>query len=462
MTKVEKQKKRGNRLLWILGISAILLIIIVMIGRSAGWIGKDKGIKVSVTKVELQQITESVTANGKIQPEVEVKISSDVSGEIRELYVKEGDSVKSGQLLARIDPELYQSALDRTEAALNNSRANLATAKARLLQSEARLNELENQYQRNVKLHQQKLMSDAEFETAKSSYISAKAEVDASKQTILASQFTVQSQEASLKESKKNLTRTEIFSPVNGIVSKLSVEKGERVVGTSQMAGTEMMRIANLNDMEVSVDVNENDIVKVSLGDTALVEVDAYGKRKFKGIVTEIANSATTTAQTTSDQITNFIVKIRILRSSYSDLTTLYGKKRNVFRPGMSASVDIQTQSASNTMATPIESVTMRDKGELDTSSTKGNDPKTIKRTKTKVKSDEEVEVVFVLVGNKAILKKVKTGIQNDKFIQVLEGLSVGEEVISSPYSAITRELKNGSTVMSVNKEELFAEDKSQ
>jgi len=457
MSKIENQKKKSNRLLVFLGIAVVVLIVIIVVGKKAGFIGNDDLTKVAIAKAEKASITESVTANGKIQPEVEVKISSDVSGEIRELYVKEGDSVKAGQLLARIDPELYQSALARTEAALNNSKANLASSRARLLQAEAKLIELEKQFQRNTKLHQEKLLSEAEFETAKSTFVTARAEVESAKQNILASQFTVQSQEATLKESTKNLSRTTIFAPVNGVVSKLSVEMGERVVGTSQMAGTEMMRIANLNDMEVSVDVNENDIVKVALGDTALVEVDAYGTRKFKGVVTEIANSATTTTATTSDQVTNFVVKIRILRSSYADLSAQYGSKRSVFRPGMSASVDIQTQSVNDVVAIPIESVTMRDKSELDSSkseiiqvkrkSSNGSNSK---------KSNDEQEMVFVFNDGKVILRVVKTGIQNDKLIEIKEGLQVGDEVVSAPFSAITRTLKNNTAVKKVAKDELF------
>lgn len=454
MTKIEKQKKRGNRLLVVTGIAVGVLLLFVIIAKSAGWIGGEEATKVYTAKAEIQNITESVSANGKIQPEIEVKISSDVSGEIRELYVQEGDSVRAGQLLARIDPELYQSALDRTEAALNNSKANLANSKARLLQSDAKMNELEKQYQRNTKLHNEKLLSDAEFETITSTYLSAKAEVEASKQTILGAQYTVQSQEASLKEARKNLTRTEIFAPVNGVVSKLSVERGERVVGTSQMAGTEMMRIANLNDMEVSVDVNENDIVKVSLGDTSMIEVDAYGARKFKGIVTEIANSATTTAQTTSDQVTNFVVKIRILRSSYADLSAQYGTKRSVFRPGMSASVDIQTQSVANAIAIPIEAVTMRSPDDLDSNASSAKSYKA--KTPNAKKSKDEIEVVFVRVDDRVWIRKVKTGIQNDKVIQVIEGIKEGEEVVAAPFSAISRTLKNNTLVKRVSKEELF------
>lgn len=443
--------KKSNKLIWYLGAAVIALIVVVVIGKKAGWIGKEDGIKVSVSKAERKTIIETVSANGKIQPEVEVKMSSDVSGEITELFVKEGDSVQAGRLLARIDPELYQSSLDRSEAALNNSKANLANARARLLQSEAKFNEVEQQYLRNKKMYDQKLISDGEFQTAQSTYLSAKADIEAAKQTVIGSQFTVKTQEAGLKEARKNLTRTEIFAPVSGIVSKLNVEKGERVVGTSQMAGTEMMRIANLNDMEVSVDVNENDIVKVSIGDTVEVEVDAYNNRKFKGMVTEIANSATTSAATTSDQVTNFVVKIRILRSSYADLEKAFGKKRSVFRPGMSASVEIQTEHATNVIALPIEAVTTRNKSDLDTTAA-------LNKNKRKVeKSKDDLEVVFVCnADNKLSIREVKTGVQDDKVIEIVSGLKEGDEVVSGPYSAVSRTLKHGDRVQKVSKEDLF------
>lgn len=443
--------KKSNKWIWYLSGAAGILIVFVIIGKSAGWIGGDSNIKVSVAKVEKKNITESVAANGKIQPEVEVKISSDVSGEIKELYVKEGDSVEAGKLLARIDPELYQSALDRSEASLNNSRANLANSKAHMLQSEAKFSEIEAQYIRNKKMYEQKLISDAEMETSKSAYLTAKADVEASKQNIIGAEFNVQSLEASLREAKKNLIRTEIFAPVSGIVSKLNVEKGERVVGTSQMAGTEMMRIANLNNMEVSVDVNENDIVKVALNDTALIDVDAYTNRKFKGIVTEVANSATTTATTTSDQVTNFVVKIRILRSSYADLLRI---KTDVFRPGMSASVEIQTRQINDAISVPIEAVTIRNKSDIDTALVKN---KKIKSTKTsEIKKEEETEVVFVCVNDELKIRNVKTGIQDDKNIQIISGLKEGEEVVSGPYSAISKTLKGSEKVKKVTKEELF------
>ncbi len=450
-------KKKSNTLKYLI-IGVIVLIIVAVIGKQAGWLGKSEGMSVTIAKIERKTIIETVSANGRVQPEKEVKISSDVSGEIRELYVKEGDSVVAGKLMARIDPELYQSALDRSEASLNNTKASLATTKARLAQAEGRFVEVSAAYERNKKMYAQKLISDAEFETAKSTYVNAKAEVEAGRQSVLSAEFNVKSFEATLKESKKSLTRTEIFSPVNGIVSKLSVEKGERVVGTSQMAGTEMMRIANLNDMEVSVDVNENDIIKVGLGDTSEIEVDAYPNRKFKGIVTEIANSATTSAQTTSDQVTNFVVKIRILRSSYQDLTLLFGKRKSVFRPGMSASVEIQTERVENVLAVPIEAVTVRQESALDTIETENKKEKKV----TLIDSKNDVEVVFINQGNKAKIRKVKTGIQDDKYIQILEGLKEDDQLISGPYSAISKTLKHGDLIKEVNKEELFNSKKKE
>ena len=446
--------KKSNKWIWYLGGSIVVLIIIVIIGKSAGWIGNQESIKVSVAKAEKKNIVESVSANGKIQPEIEVKISSDVSGEIKELYVKEGDSVHAGTLLARIDRELYQSALDRSEATLNNSRANLANSKARQVQSEAKFLEIEAQYNRNKKMYEQKLISDAEMETSRSTYTSTKADVEAAKQSVMGAEYTVKSLEASLREAQKNLTRTEIFSPVTGVVSKLSVEKGERVVGTSQMAGTEMMRIANLNDMEVSVDVNENDIAKVSIGDTTLIDVDAYTNRKFKGVVYEVANSATTSATTTSDQVTNFVVKIRILRNSYADLIEVGGKKHDVFRPGMSASVEIQTKCEYDVIAVPIEAVTIRSKSDLDSTAAKDKKKSIVKTGE--IKKDDEIEVVFVCSNDILSLKKVKTGIQDDKFIQILTGINEHDEVVTGPYSAISKTLKVGDKVKKVSKEELF------
>jgi HlyD family secretion protein len=431
-----------NKIYYIIGGAVLVLLVLAIVGKKAGWFGKEKGLRVNCIKAEKRTLVESVSANGRIQPEKEVKISSDVSGEIMELYVKEGDSVFVGKLLAKIDPELYLSSLDRSEASLNNTKANLASTRARLLQAQAKFNEIENAFKRNEKMRAQQLISEAEFESAKSAYENAKAEVEAGKQNIIAAEFSVKSFNAALNEAKKNLSRTNIYSPVNGIVSKLSVEKGERVVGTSQMAGTEMMRVANLNQMQVNVDVNENDIVKVGIGDTVKIDVDAYPGRKFTGLVREVANSATTNAATTSDQVTNFIVKISILNSSYADLKAQFGKRKSVFRPGMSASVEIETSKIQDAWSVPIEAVTVRNIKDIDSIETDG--------------PDKEIEVVFINSNNEASIKKVKTGIQDDKFIQIINGIDSSDEIVAGPYNVVSKLLKKGDKIQKVSKEELF------
>jgi HlyD family secretion protein len=436
---------KNNKLLRFIGIITGVLITAVIIGKSTGMFSRNDATMVMCEDTELRDIIQTVSANGKIQPEVEVKISSDVSGEIIELYVKEGDSVKAGQLLAIIDPEIYKSVAERGEAAVNNSKAGLANNRARLYQVEVRLNEMESQLSRNKKLYDQKFISDAEYEAVLSAHAAAKADYESTKQSIIAAEYTVKTQEAGLKEAQQNLIRTRILSPVDGIVSKLNVERGERVVGTMQMTGTEMMRIANLNDMEVSVDVNENDIIRVSLGDSADIEVDAYTNRIFKGLVTQVANSATMGAQTGNDQVTNFVVKVRILRSSYEDLTAQSLAGKSVFRPGMSASVDIRTELAMQAISIPIEAVTIKEASTFTQKEdvSNGMDAKTY-------------EAVFVFTDGIAKLVKVKTGIQNDRYIQILEGLVEKQTVITGPYSAVSRILKDGSTVQQTSKERLF------
>lgn len=438
--------KKNNRILIYSGIAVVVLIIILVIGKKAGWFGSNNQVQVAVEKAQLRDITETVSASGKIQPELEVKISPDVSGEIIGLYVKEGDKVKKGQLLVKIRPDVYESFLDRAVASLNNSKANLANSEARFIQAE-------QAYNRNVKLHKDKVISDADFEQIKSAYMVAKADVEAAR-------FNIKSAEASVKEAKDNLFKTTIFSPVDGTVSKLNVELGERVVGTTQMSGTEMMRIANLNNMEVSVDVNENDINRLSLNDTAIIEVDAFLDKKFKGIVTEIANSANVLG-TNADQVTNFTVKIRILSDSYQNLVS-GNNLPSPFRPGLSATVDILTDKKSKILTVPIQAVTVKD----DTSSLSSTKKsKTTKAEKTETsenkneeKTDEVFEYVFVHEGGKVFLKRVKTGIQDDEFIEILEGIKEGQEIVVAPYLAISKLLKNETAVKIVKESELFVE----
>ncbi|HMT30217.1 MAG TPA: efflux RND transporter periplasmic adaptor subunit [Bacteroidia bacterium] len=460
---------KKNNLLKYLLIGGGLLLILLVVARKAGWIGEDDNIKVTAEKVTTETIVETVSASGKVQPEVEVKLAADVSGEVVELFVKEGDVVKKGTLLAKINPEIYVSALDRVAASVNSSKANLENAKSRLTQTESQFNKAELTYNRNKKLFDEGVISSSDFESVKSAFEVAKAEVDAARQSVSASSFGVQSAEASLKESRENLNKTSIFAPVDGTISKLSVEKGERVVGTEMMAGTEVIRLANLNEMEVNVDVSESDIIRVNVGDTAIVDIDAYLNRTFTGVVTEIANSANTSSALSTDQVTNFTVKVRIIRDSYKDLIPADKPTYSPFRPGMSATVEIQTRKVYNVTAVPIQSVTTRDtvtrtssksvNTKSEDSDEESNEQSTPKQTVAEKKTSVQ-ECVFVLKDGVVSLRPVKTGIQDNIHIQLLEGLKPGEEVITGPYNAISRLLKNGDRVKVVSKEELFVKEK--
>jgi HlyD family secretion protein len=412
----------------------ILAIILLVIGKKAGWFGADITVKVLVKPVETKTITELITANGKIQPKTEVKISPDVSGEIIGLFVEEGNQVKEGDPLVVIKPDIYISALSRAEAALHSNLARLEQARAQLIERELA-------FKRAEQLFKSQTIPVAEYETAEAGYKVAQAEVRAA-------EFSVKSAEASVAEAKEQLTKTRIFAPIPGTISRLDVEKGERVVGTNMYAGTEMMVIADLDKMEVKVDVNENDIVKVSLGDTALVEVDAYMNRKFKGIVTEIANSARVTG-TTTDQVTNFEVKIFLLQDSYSDLIDS-AKSVFPFRPGMSATVDIQTMTRKNVISVPVQAVTTRLKN--DTTLQK---PKEIESEGTLAR-DEKDEVVFRIRDGRAFKTIVKTGIQDNNNIEIKEGLTVGDQIVTGPYNAVSKTLKDSMLVKIVTEKELY------
>lgn len=412
--------------------------------------GKPKGIEVTVEEADNRTILEKVTASGKIFPETEVKISSDVSGEIVELYVQEGDSVYIGQVLAKIDPDTYESTVERGRASVNSAKANKAasatqieSSKAQIQQIQAQLTNAKTVQDRNVKLLSEGVISQVEFDQSLSALQglvanmrSAEATLESAKKNVEGASYSVQSAEATLREMRTSLSRTIIKSPTNGIVSSLSVEQGERVVGTIQMAGTEMMRIANLSAMEVQVDVSENDILRVSLNDKVDIEVDAYLDRKFSGYVTEIANSASNiggAASLNTDQVTNFVVKVRVDSKSYKDL--LGPNKRYPFRPGMSASVDIRTETMDNVLAIPIQAVTVREK-EAD----KDN-------KKKKAADDELEEVVFVMEADTVRMVNVTTGIQDDEYILVTSGLEKGEVIITGPYSAISKKLDQGDAV---------------
>ncbi len=392
-----------------------------------------------------------------------MKLSPDVSGEVIELYVKEGDQIKSGQLLAKINPEIYLSNYDRTIAALNTSQANLANSKARLAQVKSQFINAKSSYDRNEKLHEQKTISDAEYETSQANYEVAVAEVEAAEESVKAAAFSVKSAEAGVKESKENLSKTSIYAPVGGTISKLNLEKGERVAGASQFgSGTEILRIANLQTMEVNVSVNENDIVRVTLNDTAFVEVDAYQNRKFKGIVTEISTSANTVG-VSADQVTNFEVKIRILPDSYKDLITADKPNDSPFRPGMSATVDIRTASVVEVLTLPIQAVTTR-ADSTETAAKKAVETKEGESAESSDNTKKKVEVaqeyVFLYDNGIAKMVKVKTGIQDNNYIQITEGLKEGQEVITAPYRAVSKKLKEGDKVKKVDTKDLYTDEK--
>ena len=417
-------KKKIYILLSVLVAVAVLLVVL----KSKGVIGNnDDSKEVEVAKANEITIIETVSATGKIQPEIEVKISSQVSGEIIDLPVKEGQVVKKGDLLVRINPDLYTSGLNR-------SVSNYSGTKSGLSQADASFKEAQASYERNKTLYDKGIISKADWDKAIASFEVAKA----NKQTAY---YNVQSASASVKEAKDNLGRTTIYSPNDGTISKLSVELGERILGTQQMAGTELLRVANLNNMEVEVDVNENDIVKINIGDETNIQVDAYLKKEFKGIVTSISNSASAT--TTADQVTNFKVKVRILKESYMDLIQGKPATYSPFRPGMTATVDIITTRKENVIGIPISSVVVKS----DTTATKPMALEADNKDQIKSKSDKKFECVFVKVGDKAKIRIVKTGIQDDTNIEILSGLKKGDEVITGPYVTVSKDLNSGDKV---------------
>ena len=417
-----------KRIYSIVAIVAVIITVLVTL-KSKGIIGKtEDGKEVETAKADEITIVETVSATGKIQPEVEVKISSQVSGEIIELPVKEGQVVKKGQLLVKINPDLYTSGLNR-------SVSNYSGTKSGLSQADASFREAEASYERNKKLYEKGIISKSDWDKAIASFEVAKA----NKQTAY---YNVQSASASVKEAKDNLGRTTIYSPNDGTISKLSVELGERILGTQQMAGTELLRVANLNNMEVEVDVNENDIVKVHIGDSTKIQVDAYLKKEFKGLVTSISNSSSTA--TTADQVTNFKVKVRILKESYQDLIAGKPASYSPFRPGMTATVDIITKRKEKVLGVPISSVVIKS----DTAAVKKMEVKSDDANKIKTKSDKKFECVYVKDGNKAKIRIIKTGIQDDTNIEVISGLKKGDEIITGPYTTVTKDLNSGDKVI--------------
>ena len=446
---------KSRKTLLIIGGIAVVLIVVLAIGNKQGWFGSEGFLKVSVQKGVDREIVEIITANGKIQPETEVLISPDVSGEIVELAIKEGDEVVQGQFLLKIKPEAYQMARNRAEASLNNARA-------RQKQAEAQLELASLDYERNSKLYEDGAISEAEFQQSLTSYNTSLAEKEAA-------EFSVLSAKATLDEAEESLTKTSIFAPMTGTVSSLSVELGERVVGTSMMTGTEMLRIADLNRMEVEVEVNENDIVRVALNDTAAIEVDAYPDTRFTGVVSEIPVSANTTGVTT-DQVTNFDVKILLLPESYQD--KISESNPYPLRPGMSATADIQTDRKSGIYSIPIQAVTTRmdttgselqaksEEQRTDQISSDGTVSSSSVSIPAEPTGDDPIVVVFTVEEGKAYLKPVKTGIQDNNYIEITEGLDPDDEVVIAPYSAISRQLRNDMSVEVVSEDELFKGDK--
>ncbi len=445
-------KKKKNTLIYIL-FGAIALLTIGAVIKS---MNRETGEKVEVEKAELRTIRETVEASGKVFPKTEVKISSDVSGEIVELLVQEGDSVTAGQVLARVDPEAYNSQVERAQAGVNSSKSALANARSQIEASKAQREQIEAQlknardiHERNEKLFKEGVISQQDFDasqtnlrTLESNLKASQANIRSAQQSAESAEFQIKSAEASLKEISTSLKRTTIYATMSGIVSKLNVEKGERVVGTSMMAGTEILRIADLKVMEVQVEVTENDLPRIALGQMADIEIDAYLNRTFKGKIVEIAHTASNLVSAagavnlTSDQVTNFVVKIDIDPESYRDLATL--GKPYPFRPGMSASVEIYTKTVEGVVSVPIQSVSTRDRKQ----SKEEDDAQSFLK-------DNVMEVVFVKMhGDTVDMREVKTGVQDNDFIEILSGVKEGEEIVKGPYAAVSKALRQGSQIL--------------
>jgi HlyD family secretion protein len=445
-----KQKKKSNKLLYFLIGSVVFLLAFIIIGRSAGWIGKPKEIEVELAKAGRSTIVEKVSASGTVQPVTEVKLAPEVSGEIRELLVEDGDSVSRGKLLVKIRPDTWLSQLERAEASLNQQRANLVSAEASLARAEATYTRAEQEFERQKKLWNEKVISEAEWQLAQQNFKVAENDLKSAKQSVQAAKFIVRSSEATVNEARENVRLTSVVAPMDGYVSKLNVKKGERVVGTAQMQGTEMMRIADLSKMEVRVNVNENDIVRVHIGDTAIIDVDAYtntGKR-FKGIVTHIANTAKD--KVSADAITEFEVRILILNNSYSDLVA-EGKKYP-FRPGMTASVEILTNRKENVLSVPLSAVTTRGDEKNKTEGQPGAQP--TGQAKPAPKKEDKV-VVFVNDKGVAKMVEVKTGMSDYDNIEILSGITDSTEVVTGPFLVVSKRLKDGDKIRKAEKKDV-------
>jgi HlyD family secretion protein len=432
---------------WIISICLVVLVIlIVLIKKQSG-----NEIRVAIEKTARHTITETVTASGKIYPETEIKIAPEVSGEITVLNIEEGDSVRKGDVLVKINPAIYGSIVNQAEATVEQSRATASNSKEMMAQAESQYELARATYNRNKKLHEQKVISQLEFEQAEASFKSAKATFEGARASTSGTSYGIKGAQAGLSQARENLNKTTIQAPAAGIISQLNVKKGERVVGTAQMAGTEMLTIADMSRIEVRVDVSETDIAKVKTGDTTIIEADAYRNRKFKGIVSKVAVSSTKSAlssgSASSDQVTNYTVHILILPSSYEDLTAVMQKGKFPFKPGMSASVEIQTNRQNDILSVPVNAVTTRDW------------PDSLKKKNSELNDVDNVrQVVFVHDGktNMVTIRDVKTGLQDNKYLQITEGLKDGEEVVTAPFGAIARTLNDKTKVKVVDKDKLF------
>lgn len=458
-----KQKKKSNKLLyWGIGI-VIFLIIFLVIGKSQGWIGKSRDLEVEFTKSKKTSITEKVSASGTVQPVIEVKLAPEVSGEIIELNVQDGDSVSTGKVLVKIRPDVWLSQLERSEALLSQQKANLESSRASLSRSEATFMRSEQDYKRQEKLWNEKVISESDWQLAQQNYKVAQNDLRSATQGLEAAKFVVNSSNATVRESAENVRRTTVYAPMKGIVSKLNVKKGERVVGTAQMTGTEMLRIADLNKMEVRVNVNENDIVRVHLNDTVLIDVDSYAstEKQFKGIVTNIANTARD--KTSADAITEFEVRILILRSSYQDL--IKQGNRFPFRPGMTASVEIITTKKDNVLSVPLTAVTTRNTEKdkkAEGGPPKDDDDEKPEVSDNKAKTEKKEDKIVVFVNDKGVAKmiEVKTGISDYDNIEIISGLTDSVEVVTGPFLVVSKRLKDGDKIVQAKKKEDKKEDK--
>lgn len=444
---------------WIIGILVIIIVLLVILSK-AGVIGKDEGTKVTAEKAAVRNITETVTASGKVYPVVEVKITPDISGQIVDLEVAEGDTVHKGQMLAKIYADIYSSQRDQAAAVVSQSQAQVANSQAQLGALKATLDQTEAAYNRQKTLLDQKVISQSEFETAQQAYQSAKANYAAAQNGIKANQASVNNAMAGLSTANKDLQKTTLIAPMDGVVSLLSVKKGERVAGNSFNVGTEIMRIADLSSIEVQVDVGENDIPKVKLGDTANIQVDAFNNRKFKGVVYKIANpssllsSASSSGNSSSTSVTNYEVHIRLLPSSYQDL--IIKNQPFPFRPEMTASADIQTQTHANVLSVPLNAVTTRSFSDIKKAdSAKAKD---FNAANSDNNNDSDVvESVFIIQpDSKVKLVPVKTSIQDINDIEITSGLKAGDQVVTGPYDIVSKTMKNGDKVKVTGKDELI------